>query len=905
MTKKLFPLFLLIVACAFSAASPQLLDERWERAYQAWDSGDYVTALRGFDALLKGPDADRWLERIALTTGELYQVKEVAPDGRSPRFSPSGRYVAFETGTAPSGITHIVDVENQFQKVADVQGESLSFSPSKQTAVYLRPKDSPEVAALRKEIDDLSKASPQDQQALTAKRRQLSMLESKSLEIVLLDLASGKEQRLEDPGLLKAAAAFSSDGSEIYLVGAKETDTASCDIYALSESGKPRALTSGTGYKTGPIVVPGGKYLVYMITNQSPFQRGGGGRQGGPGGGQGAPPAAGGGTPPARGQGVPPDRGQAAAAAGALGGRGGGGQGQRSEFAVFDLAAGTAANFSGSAPAIAANGSALVYLADNNNTIQFMRFAAPLTPAAAKKSTERIGSAALSPDGSHVTFELPYTRNTEIFCIKSDGTEEVRVSREIQPDWSPRFVSATKILAIKGERRHARSYLYDLNTLTNIKLFHNNTIRTIAPEYEWAANPAGNKILITAQRDGDTIASERGVYVLDLDRKITKDALLARIRENFAAEQALRTAGDTMFRPIADKVRSLVEQVSITKLYEYEAALFDFDSKHISQPGNKLAGDYIFRTLESFGYQPEYQWFNSREIRTANILATLHGSENPDLIYVLSSHYDSNQRGPGADDNSSATAVLLETARIMAKSPMPATIIFAAFTGEEAGLLGSREFVRQAAEKKLNFMGALNNDMIGWTNDHRLDNTIRYSNPGIRDLQHAASFLFSKMITYDARYFKSTDAAAYYDAYGDIVGGFGSYPVLGNPYYHQPTDLLETVNHQLLVEATKANTASIMLLAASPARLKDLKASSIQADAVEVSWTPSPEKSVTSYTVTCGPESNPTARTMTVKTPNAKITGAKKGEKLEVAVRAVNSRGLTGWDWARITVTPQ
>jgi Tol biopolymer transport system component len=902
MTKKLFPLFFLIVAGALIAASPQLLDERWERAYQAWDNGDYITALRGFDTLLKGPDADRWFERIALITGELYQVKEVAPDGRSPRFSPSGRYVAFETGAAPSVITHIVDAENQFQKVADVSGESLSFSPTSQTAAYLRPKDSPEAAALRKEVEDLSKASPQDQQALTAKRRQLSMLEAKNLEIILLDLASGKERRLENPDLLKAALAFSANGSEIYLVGAKESDTASCDLYALSESGKSHALTSGTGYKTGLIVVPGGKYLVYMITNQSPFQRGGGGRQGGPGGGQGAPLASGGGPPPARGQQTPPGRGQAAAAAG---GRGGGGQGQRSEFAVFDLAAGTASNFSGSAPAIAANGSALVYLADNNSTIQFMTFAAPLTPAVAKKSTERIGSAALSPDGSRITYELPYTRNTEIFCIKSDGTEETRVSREIQPDWSPRFISATRILAIKGERRHARSFLYDLTTLTNLKLFHNNTIRTIAPEYEWAVNPAGNRILIIAQRDGDTIASERGVYVLDLDRKITKEALLARIRENLAAEQALRTAGEAMFRPIADKVRSVTEQVSVTKLYEYEAALFDFDSKYISQPGNKLAGDYIFRTLESFGYQPEYQWFNSREIRTANILATLRGTENPDLIYVLSSHYDSNQRGPGADDNSSATAVLLETARIMAKSPMPATIIFAAFTGEEAGLLGSREFVRQAVEKKLNFMGALNNDMIGWTSDHRLDNTIRYSNPGIRDLQHAASFLFSKMITYDARYFKATDAAAYYDAYGDIVGGFGSYPVLGNPYYHQPTDLLETVNHQLLVEAAKANTASIMLLASSPARLKNLKASAIRADAVEVSWTPSPERSVVSYTVTYGPEENPTARIMTVKTPDARITGVKKGEKLVVAVRAASSRGLTGWDWARITITPQ
>ncbi len=164
---------------------------------------------------------------------------------------------------------------------------------------------------------------------------------------------------------------------------------------------------------------------------------------------------------------------------------------------------------------------------------------------------------------------------------------------------------------------------------------------------------------------------------------------------------------------------------------------------------------------------------------------------NPELVYVVSSHYDSVAVGPGADDDTSGTAALLETARVLADHPMPATIVFASFTGEESGLLGSREFVRRAVESKMKIVGALNNDMIGWANDARLDNTIRYSNPGIRDIQHGAAILFSRLITYDALYYKGTDAASYYDAYGDIVGGIGSYPVLGNPHYHQPNDLLE------------------------------------------------------------------------------------------------------------------
>ena len=61
----------------------------------------------------------------------------------------------------------------------------------------------------------------------------------------------------------------------------------------------------------------------------------------------------------------------------------------------------------------------------------------------------------------------------------------------------------------------------------------------------------------------------------------------------------------------------------------------------------------------------------------------------------------------------------------------------------------------------------VNNDMVGWANDHRLDATVRYSNPGLRDVQHAAAMQFTRLITYDALYYKNTDAAAFTDLYGD------------------------------------------------------------------------------------------------------------------------------------------
>jgi Zn-dependent M28 family amino/carboxypeptidase len=270
------------------------------------------------------------------------------------------------------------------------------------------------------------------------------------------------------------------------------------------------------------------------------------------------------------------------------------------------------------------------------------------------------------------------------------------------------------------------------------------------------------------------------------------------------------------------------------------------------------------------------------------------------VLYTVSSHFDSVERGPGADDDTSGTAALLEVARVLATRPQPATLHFAFFTGEEAGLLGSREYVRRAVERGDRLVGALNNDMIGFANDQRLDNTIRYSNDGIRDVQHAAAFLFTDLITYDAKYYKSTDAHAYYDAYGDIVGGIGSYPILGNPHYHQTHDQLETINHQLVAEVAKTTAATLMQLAHVPSRPKIAQVRTLSPSReLDIRWEPVPERDVTGYLVrvldAAGNEkvSRSVARGAepTLRVPY------ERGDVVEIW--AVNERGRS-WDAARV-----
>ena len=241
--------------------------------------------------------------------------------------------------------------------------------------------------------------------------------------------------------------------------------------------------------------------------------------------------------------------------------------------------------------------------------------------------------------------------------------------------------------------------------------------------------------------------------------------------------------------------------------------------------------------------------------QTANVVATLKGTVNPELVYVVSSHYDSVAVGPGADDDTSGTAALLEAARILARHPQPATIVFASFTGEEAGLLGSREFVRRAVADKVQDRrrAQQRHDRLGQRSSarqhHPLFEPRHPRHPARRgDAVQQPDHLRRALLQEHRRRTPTTKPTATSSAASARIRCSAS------PHYHQPHDVLETINHQLVTEVAKTTAATLMLLASSPSRLTGLKVDSYQNGTAALSWTPSPEKGVTGYIVAWGPD---------------------------------------------------
>jgi hypothetical protein len=147
---------------------------------------------------------------------------------------------------------------------------------------------------------------------------------------------------------------------------------------------------------------------------------------------------------------------------------------------------------------------------------------------------------------------------------------------------------------------------------------------------------------------------------------------------------------------------------------------------------------------QSFEQQPGKYPRIARPTVVTNVVATLRGTQpaSENRLYVVSGHYDSmctsptdaECDAPGANDDASGTAAVLEMARVMAKYQFEATIIFMAVAGEEQGLVGAGYFAEQAKQKEWNIEAMFTNDIVGNTlggNGVRDRRTLRVFSEGV------------------------------------------------------------------------------------------------------------------------------------------------------------------------------
>ncbi len=164
-----------------------------------------------------------------------------------------------------------------------------------------------------------------------------------------------------------------------------------------------------------------------------------------------------------------------------------------------------------------------------------------------------------------------------------------------------------------------------------------------------------------------------------------------------------------------DSLTGLIVQDS---LVSYTETLQAFPVRFAGTLGDFQSRDWAKAKFESFGYDSVfYDSFitsavTGSPLNLQNIIAVKPGATLPDHHIIICAHKDAVQTSPGADDNGSGSAAVLEIARVMKDIPTEATWIFALFDAEEEGLIGAGAYANAAASAGDSIIAVLNMDMI-------------------------------------------------------------------------------------------------------------------------------------------------------------------------------------------------
>ncbi|HET9161474.1 MAG TPA: M20/M25/M40 family metallo-hydrolase [Caulobacteraceae bacterium] len=269
-----------------------------------------------------------------------------------------------------------------------------------------------------------------------------------------------------------------------------------------------------------------------------------------------------------------------------------------------------------------------------------------------------------------------------------------------------------------------------------------------------------------------------------------------------------------------------------------------------------------------------------------DVVAVLKGTSDPNRVIIISGHLDSmpsnvmdpKTDAPGANDDASGTAAVIEAARILSKRRYPATLVFAALSGEEQGLYGGKVLANYAVKQGWKVEAQLNNDIVGNTHGSsgaHDDTHVRVFSEGVRTIETAAdaavrqrnggevdspSRNLARFIDRVAeRDVKGLDVVMIYrtDRYrrgGDQIEGLAKgFPAVrfteANENYdrqHQTVrvengrhygDVIEWVDFPYLAKVTRLNAATMAALAQAPAPPDKVDLAGAVSPDTTVSWT--------------------------------------------------------------------
>ncbi|MDQ3264798.1 MAG: M20/M25/M40 family metallo-hydrolase [Myxococcota bacterium] len=221
-----------------------------------------------------------------------------------------------------------------------------------------------------------------------------------------------------------------------------------------------------------------------------------------------------------------------------------------------------------------------------------------------------------------------------------------------------------------------------------------------------------------------------------------------------------------------------------------------------TQQSRALTREFIKEQFEGLGLTAEDHKYSRSG---TNVFATLPATNGSDEYIVVGAHYDSVHGGPGANDNATGVAMVLDAARhLSGMEDRTKSVIFVLFDEEEIGLRGSAAFAQSLRDQGLNVGSVHTVDQMGWDADGDRAVEIDGASPKILALYQNAAKEGALEIPIQPVTFGSTDHVPFQDLGFDAMAISEEY-VGGDttPHYHTPRDTYETVNWDYLTSSTK------------------------------------------------------------------------------------------------------
>ncbi|GAB4128861.1 MAG: hypothetical protein Fur0015_02660 [Ignavibacteriales bacterium] len=422
--------------------------------------------------------------------------------------------------------------------------------------------------------------------------------------------------------------------------------------------------------------------------------------------------------------------------------------------------------------------------------------------------------------------------------------------------------------------------------------------------------------LITKKRELDNIHYSQISGVLYSDNDF---AILKNINPEEIIKLGFKPALLKITKKIFSTVKSILPKQSSTKL---DSLIFNTISKI-----NSDSVKYFIQKLQNFGtrfmlannrkdvavwIKNQFKRFGFENARLDsffvlntwqfNVIAQLNSEKASSTNYVVGAHHDCISQNnpmvftPGADDNASGAAAVLEIARVLKETKFSpeVNIIFTTFAGEEYGLYGSEDFAQKAAQQNMEIALMINHDMIATSSKQISNSTVTINHySGSEDFTELALNNIEKYTNLNSQ--KGDLNASYSDSYSFWTSGFKTIyfeETEFSSHYHTDKDIIDYCNIPYCTEVIKSSCAVLINSMSLPTSVRNVNILDAQnGTAARITWERKSENDFSHYKIYVGSSSGNYDKTFVTTSNEFTINNLVPGNKYFIGASVIDLDG--------------